>query len=430
MKRAASRLAALSLALLAGTPAALPARAQDAPPATRPSDDQAEVLAKVEKYLELAKSGTAAVRPQAARRLAQLGEPARARLVELAGADGAGLAELGPQVVEIAADFGDAGLRAALWRVLADADFPWRGSAARALAKAPVADEGAAFRGLGADHLWQVRFAALDALRALDLRDARAAVRALLVDQEGAVRRAAAALLVDWGEPGALRWLVEELRREDAYFRVPLGAQARFDAHKRLTELLGDDFGFRPGESPATPANAAALARLEAAARERAGDAWPSELPPIARAAGASTGDVLGLELRSCRAGEFYLRWNDADEVHVGTGNAAVVTLAPGTVERLRAGIERRVAELGDTRFWGEAGCDLEQYRCVGADGELRTWLLSKGQASEGDLRPAPLDAVAELLLLTLPDEASADPRLDRLRSRARAALSVLGGAL
>lgn len=388
-----------------------------------------ETLAKIEKYLGLAKTGRAAVRPQAARRLSQLGAPALARIKQLAGDDGAGLVELGPHIVEVLGDFEDAALRTQLWRALADPDFPWRGPAARSLAKTAQERELASFMGLFVDHLWQVRHASLDAARRIDARAHAHEVRKLLEDQDGGVRRAAATLLDEWGEHGALHFLVEDLRREDQYFRMPLGAQARFDALRVLKERLGDDFGFDPSKSPTVEANVTAIAKLEAAARKRADGDWP-ELPDIARAASVTEGDVIGLELRSCRAGEFYLRWNESDLLYVGTGNAALVTLTEGTVKRLRDGIERRLAELGDTRYWGESGCDLEQFRLLDGAGELQVYLLSKGQANAGDLRPEALDAVAQLLLATLPDAESPDPRLTRLRSRARAALVVLGGEL
>lgn len=403
----------------------------ETPPAARVEQARAETTeeetrAKVEKYLRLAREGRVAVRPQAARRLVQLGGPAREALRALVEAEG--LAALGPYLVETLAEYEDDELRAELWGALGDRDFPWRGPAARSLALAPEPTEAVAFRSLLADLLWQVRRAALDGLRALDSHADLEPVRALLRDPEGAVRRAAAALAFDWGERGALRYLVEELSRVDAYFRIPLGAQARFDATKLLSARLGSDFGFQPGKLPTEAGNAQALAKLTAAARELAGEAWPAELPPIARLGQPVEGAVLGLELRSCRRGEFYLRWTEHDELWVGTGNAARLSLEPGTVARLAQEISALLEDLGEARTWGQAGCDLEQLRCVDAEGGLQTFLLSKGQAQVSDLRPEPLDRVVALLVETLPDEPAEDPRLAHLARRARAALEVLGG--
>ena len=417
---------ALALVLAGAASAGTP---QVAAPPSQASALDVEARAKLEMYLALARPGRVAVRPQAARRVSQLGAPAAERLCELAREDGSGLVELGPYLVEVLGDLGDSRLRAHLWRSLADPDFPWRGPAARSLAKTSSPEELGSFLALLDDHLWQVRRAALDGLAAQGSAGQGDAVRALLADQEGAVRRVAAALLDRWGERGALRYLVEELRREDQYFRLPLGAQARFDAAKLLAERLDVELELDPAQSPRDEPQAQAISALEARLRELAGADWP-ELPPIARAAGELEPSVLGLELRSCRRGEFYLRWTEGDQLYVGTGNPAVVQLAAGSVARLRAAFEQRLSELGEERYWGESGCDLEQYRVVDAGGSLESYLLSKGQAAAGDLRPAALDDVAELLLATLPDEDSPDPRLARLRSRARAALLALGGAL
>lgn len=413
--------------LLAGPSAGVHARGVEETPQSEAPDEEAR--AKLEKYLELARTGRVAVRPQAARRVSQLGAPAVARLLQLIGEDATGLVDLGPYLVEVLGDLGDTQLRASLWLGLSDPDFPWRGPAARSLAKTAQPEELDRYVGLLGDHLWQVRRAALDGVAALGTQAQSPVVRALLIDQEGAVRRAAAALLDRWGERGALRYLVEELRREDQYFRLPLGAQARFDAAKLLAERLGEDLVVDPSESPREPEAARAISELEGRLEELVGDAWP-ELPPIAQAAGELETSVLGLELRSCRRGEFYLRWTEGDLLYVGTGNPAVISLPAGSVARLRGGIELRLAELGETRYWGESGCDLEQVRLLDASGSLQSYLLSKGQADAGDLRPDALDDVAELLLATLPDAESDDPRLTRLRSRARGALEVLGGAL
>ncbi len=419
-----SLLIILVLAFWMGVVSQVPAQVD-----SEPAQVSAEVQAKVDKYIKLAKQGRAAVRPQAARRLSQLGAPALASLREEVGADGDGLAALGPHLVEILCEFDDPGLRAQLWRALADPDFPWRGPAARALAKSAEDAELDTFLSLAVDHLWQVRAAALTALAGLEAEQHAAEVRGLLSDQDGAVRRQAAALLDTWGEHGALRYLVEDLRREDRYFRMPLGAQARFDAARILSERLGDDFDFDPSKSPRDESNAIAIEAIEAAAKKRAEPTWP-ELPSIARAAPVTEGDVIGLELRSCRRGEFYLRWNEADLLYVGTGNAAVIALDPGVVQGLEQALSRELGALGELRYWGQAGCDLEQLRMVDAEGVVDSYLISKGQASAGDLRPAALDAAVRLLLATLPDELDPDPRLSRLRSRARAALEVLGGEL
>jgi hypothetical protein len=54
---------------------------------------------------------------------------------------------------------------------------------------------------------------------------------------------------------------------------------------------------------------------------------------------------------------------------------------------------------------------------------------MMKGPEPVPDLRPAALDPLAVQLVRTLPDAASDDPRLDRLRSRVAATLVAVGGA-
>ena len=386
-----------------------------------------EVTATVEKDLGLARTGRVAVRPQAALRLVKLGAPAAERLRVECGEDGSGLADLGQYLVEVLGDFDDPVLRVHLWKGLDDRDFPWRGPASRTLAATARAPERQAFLELLADHLAQVRVAAVGALETLEAREELERVRVLLADPNDRVRRAAAALLDRWGERWALYWLVEDLKRTDRYFRMPLGEQARFDSLRVLRERLGEDFGFRADLAPDEPANAAAIEAIRAAVSKRAGGE-ARDLPAIARAGQATDGDVLGLELRSCRQGEFYLRWNRDDSLYVGTGRAVALPLERGTVERLLGTVREPLNELGETRYWGAPGCDLEQFRIVGEDGEVDAFLVSKGPAAIPDLRPTPLDAVVRLLIDTLPDDAHEDPRARTLRSRVIEALRVLGG--
>lgn len=148
-------------------------------------------------------------------------------------------------------------------------------------------------------------------------------------------------------------------------------------------------------------------------------------------ASGPVLGERIGLELRSCRAGEFFLRWTDTDQLLVGQGNAAVVTLPPGTTQRLVQDLTRGYDNLEGRRFFGAAGCDMEQVllrRTPQASSE--TLVIAKGPAFVPDLRPAPLTNAYGPLIATLPDQKSSDPRLHNLRSRAIAALAVLGGPL
>lgn len=385
--------------------------------------------AKIEKYLDLAREGRVSVRPQAAQRLVRLGAPAAKRLREACGEDGRDLARLGQYLVEVLGELGDPTLRAWLWRDLADRDFPWRGPASRTLAATATADELGPFRECLGDYLGQVREAAIGALERLDDRASLELVRPLLEDQNDRVRRAAAALLDRWGEPWALAWLVEDLRRGDRFFGMPLGEQARFDAIRVLAERLGSDHGYRAELGPDDPGNRRAIEELAEVVKRRA-KGVTVELPDLARAVGEWEGDVLGLELRSCRRGEYYLRWNEKDLLYVGTGNAVAIELEKGTVARLRRLVRERAAVLGDERYWGAPGCDLEQLHVIDEKGEDQSFLVSKGPDPVSDLRPGPLDEVVRLLLETLPDEPAEDPRVSALRTHVVEALQAIGGEL
>jgi hypothetical protein len=335
--------------------------------------------------------------------------------------------------VEVLGAFENAQLRVLLWRSLGRASFPWRAPAARTLAGTAREEELEAFLELSYDRIAPVRQAAISALGRFDGDRERLRARLVQLAQDGddRVRRDAAAQLDAWGEHGYLLWLVFELQRTDDYFGMPLGERARFEALRLLKERLGDDFGFRAEDSPHTEGNRAAFERLKAAAQERAGGG-AVELPPIATPGRKTEGDVIGLELRSCRTGDLFLRWNAADVLYVGSGQPCALALEPGTVERLLELLRASTAKVGDERYWGDAGCDIEQLRLVRADGELDVFLVSKGQAPVPDLRPAGLDEAVRALVGTLPNSPEGtpawDPRAVRLRERVREALLLLGG--
>ena len=423
----AARASAAHRRLLAGVALAalgLPIRAQAEPAPPAGTAD----AAKVEKLFELARDGRAVVRPQAAAKLAELGEPALLRVRQAAGATNADLALLGKDLVGVLGAFGDPALRARLWSALDDPDFPWRPDAARSLAEGPEPGERERFVRLAEDPLAPVRHAALAAFETLDLRGEKERVRALLADPSDRVRVRAAALLERWGEPSALYLLLEELARSDRFFELDTGGLARLAALELLRERLGDDAGFRADESPDTPANQTARAALAARIAERApGD--PPELPAIARAGGGEGQAVLGLELRSCRRGDYFLRWTADDRLLVGTGNAASLELSAGTTARLAEAARAHFEALGSERFWGQPGCDIEAFhwQAPGAEHPL-AFQIAKGPERAPDLRPAALTELARALLATLPDEPDPDVRLDRLRSQVRAALEAVGG--
>jgi hypothetical protein len=415
--------AALALALLAGP-------AHSAPPQDPPAIEQEE--SELDKLVRAARTGRAHIRPQAARRILRLwmrgDETVRAevlaRLHDEAGETPGDLAALGSAMVEVLAEFEDEALRARLWAAVDDPDFPWRPYAARGLATTAQADERPRLRALLEDPIGPVRGAGVLALHTLDTQEDADVLRERLADEADYVRRTAADLLVRWGHDDVLWYLFEELRRDDRFFDRPTGREARYQAYTVMLTHLGDLGSYDAGRTPQQ--NKVVLAVLRTKIQARAG-ARP-ELPGVAVATETPGGEVIGLELRSCRRGEFYLRWTDDDRLLVGQGNPAVVDLPAGTTARLRTVAAGRTAEV-EARSVGAPGCDLEILHWRPEEA-AEMWIVSKGPEAVEDLRPAPLGVLHGALIATLPDGEHADPRLDRLRSRALEALAAVGGPL
>lgn len=391
---------------------------------------------EMDRLLRAARTGRPVIRPQAARRIVRLWEGSdsaereaiTARLLAESGATTASLAELGSALIEVLGEFADAELRTRLWAAVEDADFPWRPYAARGLASTALPAESERFAEVLLDTIGPVRAAGVEAYRVLDLRESSALLRLRLSDTDDRVRRVAADLLAEWGESDALYWLLEELRRQDTFFDRPTGLQARYQSLPLIERHLGDVAGYDADLPPGAEANLAALSTLEERVAERTEGSRP-ELPDVARAGVPTPRSRFGLELRSCRLGEHYLRWTADDVLLVGQGRPARVQLPEGTVARLSESGAAHLTELEDRRFFGTPGCDMEQFLWrAEVGGDTSVWIIAKGPETVTDLRPESLGHFYTELLETLPDEPSNFPRTDRLRRRVRATLAALGG--
>ncbi|MDA1266834.1 MAG: HEAT repeat domain-containing protein [Planctomycetota bacterium] len=417
----------LALGLLLLCPGAELARARQDPPAKTEAQES-----ELDKLLRSAKTGRAMIRPQAARRIVRMwsrGEeadraPIVERLVAETGADNDSLAALGSALIEVLGEFEDERLRAKLWSAVDDPEFPWRPYAARGLATATTAAELERFRPLLEDHIAPVRSAAITAIHTLEARQEVPALRRLLADEVDFVRRSAADLLYRWGEKDALWYLFEELHRDDRFFDRPTGREARYQTYNLISRHLDDLANFDAGKSPEQ--NRVVLAVLATKVTKLAG-ARP-ELAVTAHATVQDYSELIGLEVRSCRRGEHYLRWTSDDRLLVGLGSPALVSLPAGTVEALIDSGNKRTSEV-EPGMVGSPGCDLEMLHWRHVDA-TQMWIISKGPESVEDLRPAPLDVFYADLIATLPDDASDDPRLHRLRSRVVSALQSVGGDL
>ena len=399
----------------------------------------------LEQLIAAARTGRTVIRPQAARRIVRLWtqseSEARADIVQRlrseSGKSPATLAQVGPALVEVLGEFEDEDLRGLLWRSLSDTEFPWRPYAARSLAAHPTATETPRFLAALADPIPPVRVAAVLAVANLGQADQAPAVRLLLNDEDDRVRRAAADALIEWGETSAMWWLYEELLREDRFFDRPTGEQARYQAWTLLSPRLGkitDASPYDPGLGPSDPASVASLNAVRARLVQLDAGERP-DLPPQARAGGEVPTELLGIELRSCRKGEVFLRWTDNDLLLVGQGNPARLVLPEGTVQALLSTTAEARAGLGDKRLFGSPGCDMEQFHVrSGRLSPATQWIVSCGPDPVPDLRPSNLNFLGRALLAAIPQvpasEVALDARLAQLRERTRAALQAIGGEL
>jgi len=381
-----------------------------------PQRGQAAKLAPaelVERHLQTARAGALQVRSQAAGRLLTLGDVARDRLLELFAGDLDALAEQGQETVEILGRFEDPRLRDLAWSALGDLDFPWRPAALRGLAREGTAADGDRFLAGLRDPLAAVRAAAVTGIEAVAQHDpsiadrARPSLRAALADEDDRVRRAAAFALDTFGDADALYWPLADLERDDRWFELENGRAARYDALRQLATRLGDTAGYRPEKDPDDPENRTAWTVLEQRIRERAAraagvelDAYePPQLPPVARPAAPMPPPIAGIEVRSCRRGEFFLALGSDDTLRIGLGNPAVFQLAPGRAAQLAALLGSGYAAVGDERDFGEPGCDLEVYRVAPESPTRPSHLrLLKGPAPIPGLRPDALTPFIEAL--------------------------------
>ena len=391
-----------------------------------PENEPAET--ELDRLLRLSREGAPVVRPQAAEELVRLGAPAAERILSEAGTSNAGLARLGRELVAALGKLDDDALRARLWSALADPDFPWRPQAAQTLAENARTGEAERLVALAADPLAAVRAAAIEAIVRLELADEAPLLETLLSDPDDRVRRLAAAALDGFGRRWALLWLVEELKRDDRFFQQRTGMTARFDAARLLELRLGEKLELSPGTDPADEGARAVLAKLEARVRGLSGDE-ARELPEVARAADLEGEALLGIEVRSCRQGEHFLRWTADDELWVGAGNPARIALPEGTTARLVEAAAALATELGPRGAFGEPGCDLEQLHLVQANGRPTTYRVSKGPDPEPDLRPVALGRLLALMTASIPADASA-PGAPDLRAKVASALAAVGGPL
>ena len=415
-----------------------------------------ELEKKIKTFLGHARTGSAVIRPQAANRLVNLGEPAAKRIYEFAQGTNAQLVLLGASLIEAFGAFegspsGDK-LRARLWPALEDSDFPWRPAAARGLRLHPEPSEKERFVRYLDDPIAPVRLAALDAVFALTEGaegEERAAYIGMAVrrlsDESDVVRREAALQLFARGHSYALLWLIEDMKRGDNFFGAPTGKTARYEAMRALMARDVELGNYNPELPPDSELNRDGLADLEKRLRKLAAQS-ESKLPSaeqglleggpssIAQAGAPIQNAIVGLQLKSCRKGDYFLRWTTDDVLVVGVGNPVRIQLATGATAALVAAGKEAQGPLKDQVFWGRAGCDMEGYYLPRVDTTIPSLLnliIAKNEEPIPGLRPAPLSKFGAALAASIPSAeelSQEDDRTRALATRVRQAFASVGG--
>lgn len=231
-----------------------------------------------------------------------------------------------------------------------DRDFYWRSQALEALANRRRPAYRDLFAGRLTDPVYLTRIQAGRGLCRLGDRDR---ALGLLRDTDPRVRLRVAVCLLEEGDDRGLPTLVEALGQQSTFLDYPWGALGSLLAFKALRKLADQSFGFMAGEAPTK--NRAAIVGFENWARARLGKNWvnPIRIPvPQANYLG-------GIEIRSCRNGDLFLRWTTDHTLVVGLEGRTRIQLDDKSFASLDAGPKAS----GQTRH-GKVICDFLRWVC------------------------------------------------------------------
>lgn len=366
---------------------------------------------RLAKLINAATQGSPVVRPQAAKRLEKMGPVAHKAVLEYVQGK-TDLFGVGPELLEVAAGLTeykegeDTELRERFWKLAFDLDFPWRAALIAGLGSKAQDWERTNFDLLFNDRLVAVRLAVLKSLEAYEpgpflLSNIQARLE---IETEGIARRALACSAFRLGHKESLWVLYSELSRSDYFFDQPVGLVARLEAAKFLRAFFPEGPEFDAQAKVDTPQ---AVAQRKAWHEHIEAIAGPKPEPATDVGSVAPSGTpLLGLELRSCRSGEFFIRWTDQDQVWIGRGRPRCFTLKPGTHKSLITAAQGAAAAMGDRKLTGQPGCDQESFH-MRLPGSKRSsvYLITKGPAPVPNLRPFQLDPLLRELMATLKDQ-------------------------
>lgn len=258
-------------------------------------------------------------------------------------------------------------LRALLRGWASDPAFFWRAQALTGLARRKSADDDALFAQALHDPAHLFRVAGAKGVFARAVADGKAwdAARAILQDQDPRARVAFA--LHVWGETrdrAALPTLVAAIADDRAFLDDEWGRRLAVQSVGALARVAATNFGYQATQSLA--GNSAAIDKFAK---------W-AELDPPPRHERDEVIDHGGVEVRSCRHGDLFLRWTDA-EVHFDLDRGRKVTLP---VEVHRDLMRRLTAALATNdearRVVGEVVCDYVQ---ITVRQPARVWKVAPG---------------------------------------------------
>ncbi len=206
-------------------------------------------------------------------------------------------------------------------------DFFWRSHALKGLAERRRAQHRPLFETALTDPAWLTRLQSARGLHLLG--DALPAVHALLEDPDPRLPPELAAHLLDYGDTRGVTVLIGALGDERAFLGDPWGRRRANTAFKSLSAWLDDDFGYVP----------AASAEENRAAIQAAMDQCTAKSAPVdstwikaeqERRGQSPDDDALagGIDLRSCRNGDLFLRWNATGEVFFGLAGVEAVDIS------------------------------------------------------------------------------------------------------
>ena len=189
-----------------------------------------------------------------------------------------------------------------------DRSFPWRSQALGGLAERKLVGHHELFSMAVKDPSHLCRIQGGRGLWAVAPKGAKGAVSLLLRDSDPRVRVRIAAFLLEQGEDAGLGLLMQALTWEFEFLGDPWGKREAATAAKVLEKDLGEDCDF------STPqARALSIAKLRHHLRDRF-PGHDSVEPVIDAAAGWEN----GLDIRSCRNGDLFIRWNNQGQVALG----------------------------------------------------------------------------------------------------------------